>query len=74
MSASVDSRQRLKVVLTMRQSKLMELTPDIGGLLIYLSDHNALDLSTIKRFMNDIAESGLVAVLAAGVVSGAEMQ
>ena len=74
MSASVDSRQRLKVVLTMRQNKLMELTPDIWGLLVYLSDHNALDLSTIKRFMNNIAESGLVAVLAAGVVSGAEMQ
>jgi len=52
----------------------MELTPDIGELLVYLSDHNALDLSTTKRFMNDIAESGLVAVLAAGVVSGAEMQ
>ena len=38
----------------------MELTPDKWGLLVYLSDHNAgVDLSTVKRFMNDIAESRL---------------
>jgi len=43
----------------MQQNKLMELTPDKWGLLVYLSDHNALDLSTVKRFMNDIAESRL---------------
>jgi len=43
----------------MQQNKLMELTPDKWGLLVYLSDHNVLDLFTIKRFMNDIAESGL---------------
>ncbi len=43
----------------MKQNKLKELTPDKWGLLVYLSDHNALDLSTIKRFMIDIAESRL---------------
>nr|MBC2748347.1 hypothetical protein [ANME-2 cluster archaeon] len=43
----------------MKQNKLMELTPDKWGLLVYLSDYNALDLSTIKRFMIDIAESRL---------------
>jgi len=37
----------------------MELTPDKWGLLVYLSDHNAVDLSTIKCFMGDIAESRL---------------
>ena len=51
---------RLKVRLTTKQNKLMELTPDKWGLLVYLSDHDALDLYTIKRFMNDIAESRLV--------------
>jgi uncharacterized protein (UPF0332 family) len=51
--------KRLKVVLTMQQNKLMELTPDKWGLLVYLSDHNAVDLSTIKCFMADIAESRL---------------
>jgi hypothetical protein len=43
----------------MQQNKLMELTPDKWGLLVYLSDHNAADLSTIKCFMGDIAESRL---------------
>jgi hypothetical protein len=28
----------------MKQNKLMELTPDKWGMLVYLSDHNALDL------------------------------
>jgi uncharacterized protein (UPF0332 family) len=38
----------------------MELTPDKWGLLVYLSDHDAgVDLSTVKRFMNDIAKSRL---------------
>ena len=44
----------------MRKNKLMELTPDKWGLLVYLNEHNAADLTTIKRFMNDIAESRLV--------------
>ena len=43
----------------MKQNKLMELTPDKWGLLVYLNEHDALDLSTVKRFMNDIAESRL---------------
>ena len=44
----------------MKQNKLTELTPDKWGLLVYLSDHNAgVDLSTVKRFMNDIAKSRL---------------
>ena len=44
----------------MQQNKLMELTPDKWGLLVYLSDHDAgVDLSTVKRFMNDIAKSRL---------------
>ena len=43
----------------MKQNKLMELTPDKWGLLVYLSDHNALDLFMIKRFMIDIAKSRL---------------
>ena len=43
----------------MKQNKLMELTPDKWGLLVYLSEHDAVDLTTIKRFMNDIAESRL---------------
>jgi len=30
------------------------------GLLVYLNEHDAVDLTTIKRFMNDIAESRLV--------------
>jgi len=37
----------------------MELTPDKWGLLVYLNEHDALDLSTVKRFMNGIAESRL---------------
>jgi len=48
-------------MLMMQQNKLMELTPDKWGLLVYLSDHDAgVDLSTVKRFMNDIAKSRLV--------------
>ena len=44
----------------MKQNKLMELTPDKWGLLVYLSDNNAgVDLATVKRFMNDIVESRL---------------
>jgi len=43
----------------MKQNKLMELTPDKWGLLVYLSNHNALDLFMIKRFMIDIAKSRL---------------
>jgi len=47
-------------MLMMQQNKLMELTPDKWGLLVYLSDHDAgVDLSTVKRFMNDIAKSRL---------------
>ena len=44
----------------MQKNKLMELTPDKWGLLIYLNEHDAVDLTTIKRFMNDIAKSRLV--------------
>ncbi|RZN36527.1 MAG: HEPN domain-containing protein [Methanosarcinales archaeon] len=43
----------------MQQNKLVELTPDKWGLLVYLNEHDAVDLTTIKRFMNDIAESRL---------------
>ena len=47
-------------MLMMQQNKLMELTPDKWGLLVYLSDHDAgVDVSTVKRFMNDIAKSRL---------------
>ncbi len=47
-------------MLMTQQNKLMELTPDKWGLLVYLSDHDAgVDLSTVKRFMNDIAKSRL---------------
>ena len=44
----------------MQKNKLMELTPDKWGLLVYLNEHDAVDLTTVKRFMNDIAKSGLV--------------
>ena len=45
----------------MKQNKLMELTPDKWGLLVYLSDHDAgVDLTTVKYFMNEIAESRFV--------------
>jgi len=44
----------------MQKNKLMELTPDKWGLLVYLNEHDAVDLTTIKRFMNDIAKSRLV--------------
>ncbi|PXF59812.1 MAG: hypothetical protein C4B59_10400 [Candidatus Methanogaster sp.] len=44
----------------MQKNKLMELTPDKWGLLVYLNEHDAVDLTTIKRFMTDIAESRLV--------------
>lgn len=44
----------------MQKNKLMELTPDKWGLLVYLNEHDAVDLTTIKRFINDIAESRLV--------------
>ena len=37
----------------------MELTPDKWGLLVYLNEHDAVDLTTVKRFMKDIAESRL---------------
>ena len=48
-------------MLMMQQNKLTELTPDKWGLLVYLSDHDAgVDLTTIMRFMKDIAESRLV--------------
>ena len=43
----------------MQKNKLMELTPDKWGLLVYLNEHDAVDLITIKRFMTDIAESRL---------------
>ena len=43
----------------MQQNKLVELTPDKWGLLVYLNEHDAVDLTMIKRFMNDIAESRL---------------
>ncbi len=38
----------------------MELTPDKWGLLVYLNEHDAVDLITVKRFMKDVAESRLV--------------
>ncbi len=44
----------------MQKNKLMELTPDKWGLLVYLNEHDAVDLTTVKRFMNDIAKSRLV--------------
>ena len=45
----------------MQQNKLTELTPDKWRLLVYLSDHSAgVDLTTVKHFMNEIAESRLV--------------
>ena len=45
----------------MQQNRLMELTPDKWGLLVYLSDHNTgVDLTTIMRSMKGIAESRLV--------------
>ena len=37
----------------------MELTPDKWGLLVYLNEHDAVNLTTVKRFMKDVAESGL---------------
>nr|QNO44768.1 hypothetical protein GAHJGAJJ_00001 [Methanosarcinales archaeon ANME-2c ERB4] len=43
----------------MQQNKLMELTPDKWGLLVYLGDHGAVDLTTVRRFMKDVAESRL---------------
>jgi len=43
----------------MRKNKLMELTPDKWGLLVYLNEHDAVDLTTVKRFMKDVAESRL---------------
>ena len=43
----------------MQKNKLTELTPDKWGLLVYLNEHGAVDLTTIKRFMTDIAESRL---------------
>jgi len=49
----------LNVVLMMRKNKLMELTPDKWGLLVYLNEYDTVDLTTIKRFMKDVAESGL---------------
>ena len=48
------------MIIMMQKNKLMKLTPDKWGLLVYLNEHDAVDLTTIKRFMNDIAESGLV--------------
>jgi len=44
----------------MQKNKLMELTPDKWGLLVYLGDRGAMDLTTVKRFMKDVAESRLV--------------
>lgn len=35
-------------------------TPDKWGLFVYLNEHYAVDLATIKCFMNDIAESRLM--------------
>ena len=44
----------------MKENKLMELTPDKWVLLVYLSDHDAgVDLTTVRRFMKDIAKSRL---------------
>ena len=43
----------------MQKNKLTELTPDKWGLLVYLNEYGAVDLTTIKRFMMDIAESRL---------------
>lgn len=34
--------------------------PDKWGLLVYLNEHDAVDIATIKRFMNDIVESCLM--------------
>ena len=47
-------------MLMMQQNRLMELTPDKWGLLVYLSEHDAsVDLTTVKRFMEEIAQSRL---------------
>ena len=43
----------------MQRNKLVELTPDKWGLLVYLNERDAMDLTTVKRFMNEIAESRL---------------
>lgn len=46
--------------LIIKQNKLMELTPDKWGLLVYLSDQDAgVDLTAIKIFMKHIAKSRL---------------
>ena len=37
-----------KVRLMMQKNKLIELTPDKWGLLVYLNEHDAVDLTTIK--------------------------
>ena len=44
----------------MQRNKLVELTPDKWGLLVYLNEHDAMDLTIVKRFMKDVAESRLV--------------
>ena len=47
-------------MLMMKENKLMELTPDKWGLLVYLSDNDAgVDLTTVKHSMSEIAESRL---------------
>jgi len=33
----------------MKQNKLMELTPDKWGLLVYLNEYDAVDLTMVKR-------------------------
>jgi len=43
----------------MQQNKLIELTPDKWGLLVYLGDRGAVDLTTVRRFMKDVVESRL---------------
>lgn len=48
------------VRLITKENKLMELTPDKWGLLVYLSDQDAgVDLTAIKIFMKHIAKSRL---------------
>jgi len=50
----------MKMRLMIKQNKLMELTPDKWGLLVYLSDQDAgVDLTAIKIFMKHSAKSRL---------------
>jgi len=43
----------------MNENKLMELTPDKWGLLVYLSQYGMVDLDKVKTVMKEIANSRL---------------